>query len=394
MESSNQPREEQQPSESTQSQVRTEEQQQQHQQQEQHQPEEPHEQVINENDKNEVQVNFKTGEQIEASLNTSQSREESESTPSVLPDVLSNETNEENARQEQEESETKPSISESTVFLTTSQFSEETTSDFELGVKDGNREHLVLNAYSESSSESPSASESPSNLSSSNPTSPTTVILNDQQPDLEATNHESQVEATFDDNNKVSIQELTSINSEQVTQQTDEDDLDKEYEIPTFNQSKSNENFDEMSRTEQTGLNLNALNEQIEALKQQIEEDQQQVVQQTTEQVEQKQEENKTRNIEDEKFVKILGNDTLQKRITQYGVEDSRPTNGQMVTISYEAYLHNDQQKLVDYSENYSFVLGDGDVISGLDMVVSLMNRDEKCEMIVEARLAYGSLGK
>ena len=108
-------------------------------------------------------------------------------------------------------------------------------------------------------------------------------------------------------------------------------------------------------------------------------------------------EENKKRNIDEEKFVKILGNDALQKKITQYGAEDSRPTNGQMVTISYEAYLHNnadEQHKLVDYSEEYSFVLGDGDVISGLDIVVSLMNRDEKCEMIVEARLAYGSLGK
>jgi len=367
-------------------------------QQPQHQqPEEPqHEQVIHENDKNEVQVNFKTGEQTETPLTTAQSSEEIES----MLDVAQA-THEENAQQE----ETKPSISESTVFLTTSQFSEETTSDFELGVKDGNREHLVLNAYSESSSsESPSASESPSNLSSSNPTSPTTVILNDQQTDLEASsNHESQVEPTFDDNdnNKVSVQELTSIDNEQAkeTQRADEDldDLDKEYEIPTFNQSKSNEN--ELSKI---GLNLNALNEQIEALKQQIDEDQTtQTDQQTVEQsrTEQKEQENKKRNIEEEQFVKILGNDALQKKITQYGVEDSRPTNGQMVTISYEAYLHNnndndEQQKLVDYSEEYSFVLGDGDVISGLDMVVSLMNRDERCDMIVQARLAYGSLGK
>jgi FKBP-type peptidyl-prolyl cis-trans isomerase len=159
---------------------------------------------------------------------------------------------------------------------------------------------------------------------------------------------------------------------------------------------KSNENLDELSKTEQAGLNLDTLNEQIEALKAKFDDQVVRTDQQTAEHLQpQKEEENKKRNIEDEKFVKILGNDTLQKRITQYGVEDSRPTNGQMVTISFEAYLHNDDQsKLVDCSDNYSFVLGDGDVISGLDMVVSLMNRDEKCEMIVEARLAYGSLGK
>jgi hypothetical protein len=56
------------------------------------------------------------------------------------------------------------------------------------------------------------------------------------------------------------------------------------------------------------------------------------------------------------------------KKIIQYGEEidnrDNRPSNGQMCTISYEAYLK-DTQQLVEKSEELSFILGDCDVISG-----------------------------
>ncbi len=103
------------------------------------------------------------------------------------------------------------------------------------------------------------------------------------------------------------------------------------------------------------------------------------------------------RNLSDETFVKILGNKSLQKKIVEYGEEgdSSRPINGQMVTISYEAYLHEDpNHKLIDHSDNLSFILGDGDVTSGLDMAVCLMDRNEKAEIIIEARHAYGSIGK
>ena len=75
------------------------------------------------------------------------------------------------------------------------------------------------------------------------------------------------------------------------------------------------------------------------------------------------------RDIKDEVFEKVIGNDSLLKKITQYGDESAaaRPINGHMVTVSYEAYLYNDAEnrKLVDHSENLQFILGDGDVISG-----------------------------
>ncbi len=102
------------------------------------------------------------------------------------------------------------------------------------------------------------------------------------------------------------------------------------------------------------------------------------------------------RRLEDETFQKILGNDSLQKKIVQYGEEGemSRPMNGQMVTISYDAFLNDQPDKLVDHNDNLSFLLGDGDVISGLDMAVCLMDKHEKAEIIIEARHAYGTVGK
>ena len=77
------------------------------------------------------------------------------------------------------------------------------------------------------------------------------------------------------------------------------------------------------------------------------------------------------KSVEKEVFEKILGNDSLMKKITQYGIQDelakSRPANGQVVTVDYEAYLYvnEEKQKLVDNAENLKFILGDGDVING-----------------------------
>lgn len=103
------------------------------------------------------------------------------------------------------------------------------------------------------------------------------------------------------------------------------------------------------------------------------------------------------RKLEDEIYEKPLGGDSLLKKITQYGEElngrDYRPSTGQMCTISYEACLK-DSSTVVEKNDELSFILGDGDVISAIDLVVSLMAKNEKCEVVTEARHAYGSIGK
>jgi len=107
--------------------------------------------------------------------------------------------------------------------------------------------------------------------------------------------------------------------------------------------------------------------------------------------------EKQKRKLEDEEYEKPLGGDSLLKKITQYGEEmfsrDYRPSSGQMCTISYEACIK-DSDTVVEKNEQLSFILGDGDVVSALDLVVSLMSKNEKCDMITEARHAYGAQGK
>jgi len=103
------------------------------------------------------------------------------------------------------------------------------------------------------------------------------------------------------------------------------------------------------------------------------------------------------RNIENEIWEMPLGGQSLQKKILQYGDEvsgrDYRPNRSQMCTISYTACLK-DSSVVVEQNDELSFILGDGDVISAIDLVVSLMSKNEKCDVITEARHAYGSLGK
>lgn len=77
----------------------------------------------------------------------------------------------------------------------------------------------------------------------------------------------------------------------------------------------------------------------------------------------------KVRNLNEETYEKPLGNDTLQKRIIQYGDEEtqykqSRPQNGQMVTISYKAFIK-ESNEIVEDNEDLTFILGDSDVMPG-----------------------------
>jgi hypothetical protein len=119
------------------------------------------------------------------------------------------------------------------------------------------------------------------------------------------------------------------------------------------------------------------------------------------------------RHLKDEKYEELLGNRSLLKKILDYGDidindvdESNRPERGQMCTIDYEAFLvktnenddgndHEiDESKTVEKNDNYSFILGDGDVVSAIDMAVAVMNKNEKCEVIAEARHHYGKNGK
>ncbi|XP_005110253.1 peptidyl-prolyl cis-trans isomerase FKBP8 [Aplysia californica] len=87
----------------------------------------------------------------------------------------------------------------------------------------------------------------------------------------------------------------------------------------------------------------------------------------------------------------ILGNGFLKKKVLVPGKEDTRPTNGDTVTIRVDGVLENGTH--VDV-QDFTFILNDGDVILAFDLAVALMDVGEKCELFTDARYAYGPLGR
>ena len=191
--------------------------------------------------------------------------------------------------------------------------------------------------------------------------------------------------------NKSLIDSQTITNTdhdELITKNTslDEENLEKDYEIPSMTSLNTNQ----MIKSEQfVNLDSAGLEQPVTTNK-------------------------RVRNLADEVYEQPLGSDSLQKKIVQYGDEDTRPRNGQMCTISYKAYIK-DTDEIVEQDDNLSFILGDGDVIPGklwvlnnvfnffklfllkikaIDLIVCLMDKNEICEVIAEARHAYGKLGK
>ena len=92
-------------------------------------------------------------------------------------------------------------------------------------------------------------------------------------------------------------------------------------------------------------------------------------------------------------FVDILGNGLLKKKILKAGNEgSSRPSSGQEVCLKCEGTLPSGDK--VDVNEKLKFVIGDGDVITALDLCVPTMLESEVCELVVAPRFAYGSFGR
>ncbi|XP_029646309.1 peptidyl-prolyl cis-trans isomerase FKBP8 isoform X3 [Octopus sinensis] len=89
----------------------------------------------------------------------------------------------------------------------------------------------------------------------------------------------------------------------------------------------------------------------------------------------------------------ILGNGLLTKSIVKKGDGVlTRPLQGQKVTLKTEGLLPDGT--VIDKNESISFILGDGDVISGWDIAVALMEINEVAELKCDAKYAYGSQGR
>ncbi|GAB1605155.1 peptidyl-prolyl cis-trans isomerase FKBP8-like isoform X1 [Argonauta hians] len=89
----------------------------------------------------------------------------------------------------------------------------------------------------------------------------------------------------------------------------------------------------------------------------------------------------------------ILGNGLLLKKVIKYGKgETTRPLQGHKVTLRTKGVLPDGT--VVDENESITFILGDGDVIAGWDIVVALLGLNEVSEVTCDAKYAYGSQGR
>lgn len=79
------------------------------------------------------------------------------------------------------------------------------------------------------------------------------------------------------------------------------------------------------------------------------------------------------------------------------GTGDAKPKPGQEVTIQYVAHLLLNGRKIdssYDRGRPFTFVVGAGKVIPGLDAAVQIMKKDEKLTAIIPWWLAYGAEGR
>lgn len=101
----------------------------------------------------------------------------------------------------------------------------------------------------------------------------------------------------------------------------------------------------------------------------------------------------KTSDQTEDTWMDILGNGLLQKRVLREGKgQDTRPDKGQRVMI--QSAGRTEDGTAVDWNSNLEFILGEGEVIQAFDIGISLMELDEVCELVTDARYAYGKAGK
>jgi len=94
----------------------------------------------------------------------------------------------------------------------------------------------------------------------------------------------------------------------------------------------------------------------------------------------------------DNEWLDIMGSGNFKKKILKPGIGyDTRPERGDEVTVDIKYFLN---QVLFEENQDLKFIVGDYDVIQGLDLVVCLMEKSEVAKVIIPAKLAYGKIGR
>uniref|UniRef100_T1JKE5 peptidylprolyl isomerase n=1 Tax=Strigamia maritima TaxID=126957 RepID=T1JKE5_STRMM len=91
-------------------------------------------------------------------------------------------------------------------------------------------------------------------------------------------------------------------------------------------------------------------------------------------------------------WLDVIGSGDIMKRVVLCGAKHTRPHRGQVVTVNLKGYLEDEME--VECLEDFSFTLGDAEVVQGLELAIPLMDKKETATILVKARFAYGELGR
>ncbi|XP_015929100.1 peptidyl-prolyl cis-trans isomerase FKBP8 [Parasteatoda tepidariorum] len=95
---------------------------------------------------------------------------------------------------------------------------------------------------------------------------------------------------------------------------------------------------------------------------------------------------------DDDEWLDIMGSGNFKKLVIKKGNgHETRPEKGDRVTVRLSCFVND---KLVEEQENLQVIVGDMDVIQGLDLVFCLMEKDEVAKVKIPPKLAYGKLGR
>ncbi|GFR22335.1 peptidylprolyl isomerase [Trichonephila clavata] len=94
---------------------------------------------------------------------------------------------------------------------------------------------------------------------------------------------------------------------------------------------------------------------------------------------------------DEDEWLDILGNGSFKKKIIKKGLgPDTYPLRGDIVTADISLYA---KDSLIEKNKDIKFIVGDLDVLQGIDLVSHLMEKEEKAKVIIPPKLAYGEKG-
>ncbi|GIY72730.1 peptidyl-prolyl cis-trans isomerase FKBP8, partial [Caerostris extrusa] len=92
--------------------------------------------------------------------------------------------------------------------------------------------------------------------------------------------------------------------------------------------------------------------------------------------------------IKENEWLDVLGNGNFKKKGLGF---DTRPQRGNRVAVDFSLYVNG---TLFEKEQDFHFIVGEMDVIQGIDLIICLMEKEEDAKVVIPSKLAYGSIGR